>query len=199
MVTLRSKATAVAAYFGSDSSVSAIEILVDEHRLITRVVNVLNVLDKRLEVDHLGDENVFTDVLDFFRIFVDKNHHAKEEQALFPTLERLKINPEGCTIQSLKNEHEQARTLAMTLADAVGKYKTDSKVTISETIRSLISLHNDHIWRENILLFPVAEKTLQASELNDVSKGYIEVEKSLGTDFRGRFERLVNALESLQT
>jgi hemerythrin-like domain-containing protein len=177
---------------------SAIEKLIDEHHLISRMVNVLTVLHKRLENDDDADVNVLADVVDFFRMFVDKNHHAKEEDALFPTLERRAINPEGCTIQSLKSEHEQARILTTSLSDAIGQYEigdSSAKSKISVTIRSSIDLYNDHVWRENILLFPKAEKALQESELNDVTKNYGEIEKRLGTDFRHRYEQLLDALE----
>jgi len=177
---------------------SAIEILVDEHRLISRVVNVLTVLHRRLESDDYADVNVLTDVVDFFRMFVDRNHHAKEEDALFPTLERRAVNPQGCTIQSLKSEHEQARILTTTLTDAIGKYKTSdptAKSKICTTIGNSIELYSDHIWRENILLFPMAEKALQESELNDVTSSCGEIEKRLGTGFRSKYEQLVSALE----
>ena len=179
---------------------SAIDILLDEHRLISRMVNVLTVLHKRLESDDHVDLNVLTDVVDFFRMFLDRNHHAKEEDALFPTLERCAVNPEGCTIQSLKSEHEQARILTTTLTDAIGKYKTGdsrAKSKIYTTIGSSIKLQSDHIWRENILLFPMAEKALQESELDSVTRIYGEIEKRLGPDFRSKYEQLVNALEKI--
>jgi hemerythrin-like domain-containing protein len=181
------------------SRMSAIETLVEEHRLISRMVNVLPVLNKHLEHGDPEGVNVLIDVVDFFRMYVDKNHHAKEEYALFPILERRAVNPEGCTIQSLMSEHEQARILTTTLADAIAKYKIgDSKVKVSicAALRNSIDLYNDQIWRENILLFTVAEKTLQKSELNDITTSYSEVEKRLGTDFRAKYEHLVDALEN---
>ena len=184
------------------SHMSAIEILVDEHHLISRMVNALTVLHKRLESDDHTDVNVLTDVVDFFRMFVDRNHHANEEDALFPALERCAVNPEGCTLQSLKSEHEQARILTTTLTDAIRKYETGdptAKRKICTTIRNSIDLYNNHIWRENILLFPMAEKALQESELNNVTRTYGEIEKRLGTDLRSKYEHVVNALESPQT
>ena len=180
------------------SCMSAIEKLIDEHWLISRMVNVLTALNKRLESDDQADVKVLTDVVDFLRMFVDKNHHAKEEDALFPTLERRAVNPQGCTVQSLKNEHEQGRILATSLSDAIGKYKTGdptAKNKISAAIRSSIELYNDHIWRENILLFPAAEKALNESELNDATKSYDELDKRFGSDFRSKYDQLVKALE----
>ena len=180
------------------SSMSAIEKLIDEHRLISRMVNVLTVLHKRLESEEHADVKVLMDVVDFFRMFVDKNHHAKEEDALFPTLERRAVNPAGCTIQSLKDEHEQSRILTTALSDATGQYKNGdptAKSKISATIRSSIDLLSDHVWRENILLFPTAEKTLQEAELDEVTRSYYEIEKALGTEFLSKYEQLVGALE----
>lgn len=179
---------------------AAIEILLDEHRLISRMVNVLTILHKRLESEDQVDVKVLTDVVDFFRMFADKNHHAKEEDALFPALERRAVNPEGCTIQSLKSEHEQARILTMTLTDSIGEYKAGgptAKNKIYTAIGKSIELYNDHIWRENILLFPKAEEALQESDLNDVTRGYGEIEKRLGTGFRSKYEQLVDALEKV--
>jgi hemerythrin-like domain-containing protein len=65
---------------------SAIEILVDEHGLISRMVIVLTVLQKDLERSGHANINakVLADVADFFRVFVDENHHAKEEKVLSP-------------------------------------------------------------------------------------------------------------------
>ena len=179
-------------------SMSAIEKLIDEHHLISRMVNVLTILHKRLESDNHVDVKVLMDVVDFLRMFVDKNHHMKEEDALFPTLERRAINPAGCTIQSLKNEHEQSRILTTTLSDATGQYKNGdptAKSKISATISSSIDLFSDHVWRENILLFPAAEKGLQKPELDEVTRSYYEIEKRLDTGFLSKYELLVDALE----
>ncbi len=177
---------------------SAIETLVDEHRLISRMVNVLTVLRKSLEKGEDADVNVLMDVVDFFRVFADQCHHAKEEDALFPSLERHAISIQGCTIESLKSDHKQARALMVTLAEGIRNYKSgDSTVRddISATMGSAINLYKDHIWRENILLFPTSEKLLQESELNDIEKSYGVIETTLGIDFRAKYERLVGALE----
>lgn len=152
---------------------SAIEILVDEHRLISRIVNVLTIMQRDLDKDGVAsiDAIALTDVVDFFRVFVDENHHAKEEKGLFPMLERHGVNPEGCTLQSLRDEHRQSREFVMTLADAIKEYEeTDptSKSEVSKALRNMVDLYQDHTWRENILLFPVSQKVLQESELSDV-------------------------------
>lgn len=179
-------------------TMSATEILVDEHRLIMRMVNVLTTLHKRLQNGDDVDANILTDVVDFFRMFADKGHHAKEEDILFPTLERHGVSPQGCPIGGLKSEHKQARILMTTLSDAIGKYKAGdptAKRTISTTTKAAIDLYKDHIWREDYLLFPMSEKVLQKPDLEEVAKSYGEVEKKFGADFRAKYELLVSGLE----
>jgi hemerythrin-like domain-containing protein len=179
---------------------SAIEILVDEHRLISRIVNVLTIMQRDLDKDGVAsiDADVLTDVVDFFRVFVDENHHAKEEKGLFPMLELHSVNPEGCTLQSLRDEHQQGREFMMTLANAIREFEeTDPTASskISQALSNIVDLYKDHTWRENILLFPVSEKVLQESEVCDVTKIFGTIEKKFGADFRAKYEKLVDALQ----
>jgi hemerythrin-like domain-containing protein len=162
------------------------------------MVGVLTALHKSISSGDDTDADVLTDVVDFFRMFADKNHHAKEEYALFPILERRGVDPPGCTIENLKSEHKQARMLMGNLADAISKHKTGDPVARSEIsmiITNAVHLYQDHIWRENIVLFPMSEKVLRESDLDEVAKSYGEVEKGLGPDFRSKYEQLARALE----
>ena len=177
---------------------SAVEILVDEHRLISRMVKALTVLHKRLESGQDTDVTVLTKIVDFFQIFVDKNHHVKEEEGLFPALGRHGLNPQECTIESLEREHEQARNLMATLTRAIEKYEAGDPAARGEdstALRNSIDLYNDHIWKENVILFPMSEDVLQPSEHNDITKQYVEVEKKLDVDLRSKYEKLVSVLE----
>jgi hemerythrin-like domain-containing protein len=179
---------------------SAIEILVDEHQLISRMVNVLTVMQRDLDKGGVPsiDANVLTNVVDFFRVFVDENHHAKEEKCLFPVLELHGVNPGGCTLQSLRDEHQRSREFMMVLANAIREFdETDptGRSKISKALRNIVDLYRDHTWRENILLFPVSEKALQQSELSDVTKIFGAIEKKFDIDFRAKYEELVDVLE----
>jgi hemerythrin-like domain-containing protein len=189
-------------YFcGRSIHMSAIEILVDEHSLISRMMSVLSTLQNGLERNGHTDINVkiLNDVVDFFRVFVDENHHAKEEIALFPVLEQHGVSIKGCTIQSLKSQHQEGREFMKTLADALREYDGDNSMArtkVSYTLRDTVDLYKDHIWRENILLFPESEKVLQKSELSDVTKAFAVIEKKFGTGFRVKYEELVNTLDT---
>ena len=177
---------------------SAIEILEDEHKVILRMVKVLTALHGRLESGDDVDAATLTDILDFFRAFADKGHHAKEEDILFPTLEKNGVRPQGCPIGTLKNEHKQGRALMAALNDAIGKYTSGdsiARLAISTTIKGAIDLYTDHIWREGYLLFPMTKKVLSKSELEGLTENFCKVETRFGSDFHHKYEQIVERLE----
>jgi len=161
------------------------------------MVKVLTAMRKRLESGDI-DAATLVEVVDFFRSFADKGHHAKEEDVLFPTLERNGVRSEGCPIGTLTSEHKQGRALMTALNDAIEKYAggdSAAKVAISATIRGAIDLYTDHIWREDYLLFPMTEKVLSKSELEGVTRNFKEVETRFGSDFHRKYEQIVENLE----
>ncbi len=163
------------------------------------MVKVLTAMHKRLEIGGDVDAESLTEVLDFFRAFADKGHHAKEEDVLFPTLERNGVRSQGCPIGTLTSEHKQGRGLMTALNDAIGKYAsgdTTAKLTISATIKGAIDLYTDHIWREDYLLFPMTEKVLSESELENLTKNFDEVETKFGSDFHKKYEQIVERLRN---
>ena len=162
------------------------------------MVNVLTAVHKRLESGGDIDAATLAEVVDFFRSFADKGHHAKEEDVLFPTLERNGVRPQGCPIGTLTSEHKQGRALMTALNDANEKYASGdsaAKVTISATIKGAIDLYTDHIWREEYLLFPMTEKVLPKPELDGLTKAFDEVEMKFGLDFHKKYEQIVERLE----
>ena len=173
-------------------------MLEEEHKVILRMVKVLNAMHKRLESGGHVDTAALTEVLDFFREFADKSHHAKEESVLFPTLEKHGVRSQGCPIGTLTGEHKQGRALMTALNDSIDKYAKGvptAKTTICATIKAAIDLYTDHIWREDYLLFPMTEKVLLKPELDALTTSFNEVETKFGSDFHNRYEQIVEKLE----
>ena len=177
---------------------SAIGMLEEEHKVILRMVKVLNAMHKRLESGGSVDTATLREVVDFFRAFADKGHHAKEEDVLFPTLEKNGVRSQGCPIGTLTGEHKQGRALMTALTDAIDKYakgNPTAKGSISAVLKGAIDLYTDHIWREDYLLFPMTEKVLPKPELDALTMRFKEVETKFGSDFHNRYEEIVKKLE----
>jgi hemerythrin-like domain-containing protein len=173
-------------------------MLEEEHKVILRMVNVLTAMHERLESGGDIDTATLSEIVDFFRAFADKGHHAKEEDVLFPTLERNGVRSQGCPIGTLTSEHKQGRALMTALNDATEKYANGdltAKSAISAAIKGAIDLYTDHIWREDYLLFPMTEKVLPKPELEGLATNFNEVETRFGSDFHNKYERIVAKLE----
>ncbi len=107
---------------------SAIEELEEEHKLILQMIKALSTLQPAIEKGKI-DPDALTPVVDFFRTYADKFHHAKEEAKLFPMLEKRGVRPSGCPIGVLHSEHEQGRVLITALSDSIEKYKHGDPAT----------------------------------------------------------------------
>jgi hemerythrin-like domain-containing protein len=81
--------------------------LADEHEYVKLVVGAMGTKAAFIErTGRIRAERV-TQMVDFTRNLTDGDHHAKEEDLLFPPLEERSVS--GGTISVLLSEHEAAR------------------------------------------------------------------------------------------
>ncbi|MCK5562617.1 hemerythrin domain-containing protein [Candidatus Bathyarchaeota archaeon] len=134
---------------------SAIEILKEEHRVIKRMLTILNVACEKLEKDEEVSTEIFRKAIDFIRVFADQCHHGKEEETLFPLVEQRGIPREGGPTGVMRMEHEQGRNFVKALADAVERYDQgdrNAKAAIIENARGYTQLLAQHIPKEDDIL-----------------------------------------------
>jgi len=107
-------------------------------------------------------------LLDFFKGFVDRCHHSKEEDVLFPELERRGVSRQGGPIGVMLSEHEQGRGHVRELDASLGRLR-DGDAGAAASIRELAvayrHLLQQHIDKENHILFPLADRLL--AEMDD--------------------------------
>lgn len=135
----------------------------------------------------------------FIKNFIDICHHGKEEKVLFPLIEKYGFPREGGPTGVMLLEHEQGRTLAKVLADAVERYKKGeeaAKRVIIESSQAYILLLTQHIPKEDEILYPLADRILSADEKRDLLKGFREVEEY--TVGPGKHEELLNYVDELE-
>ena len=73
----------------------ASEQLRAEHEGIRLMMAVLGRICDNMAAGGPADTVQLAKIMDFFKVFVDKCHHGKEEAMLFPALERVGIAKEG--------------------------------------------------------------------------------------------------------
>lgn len=175
------------------------EQLKDEHQ---GIILMLRILDKMCDMLDAG-EPVDTDHLErsveFLKVFADTCHHAKEEEILFPAMERAGIPKEGGPIGVMLREHETGRNYVRGLSKAVTDYasgKSDAARTIVENARNYIALLAQHITKEDTILYPLADAHIPRNVQNDLLEKFNAIEtERIGP---GRHEELHELLKQLE-
>ena len=98
-------------------------------------------------------------------------HNHKEEEALFPVLERYVEGP----TRIMRDDHKQLRKGFHQLSAAIADVKKDrdsfSAIKRLRTVsKTVVQLFVNHIHKENYILFPLVQKLLNKDELREVAK-----------------------------
>lgn len=175
----------------------ATEALEREHQAIQKVVAVMAQLVAQLELRHTVHEDLLRDLLQFMRVFSDQCHHGKEEIYFFPFLETKGVPSTGCPLSALKGEHAKSRQLLDELNSATASYISDperGRLTLIQVLQSLVALYPAHIWKEDYLLFPMADKILRDADQQLLLQQFDVAEERLGAHTRESFQKLADDL-----
>jgi hemerythrin-like domain-containing protein len=176
----------------------ATEQLKNEHEAVKLMMKILDAACGNLKAGnkpHIAD---FEDMIDFLKVFVDRCHHGKEEQILFPQMEKAGVSKENGPIGVMLAEHEQGRGYIRGMSQAIADYKsgkTDATQLLFENVALYIELLDQHIFKENNVLFAMADKLFSEEIQNQLFDRFEELEeKVIGM---GKHEELHRRLEKL--
>ncbi len=175
----------------------ATEALQREHTIIQKAVAVMAQIVTQLEYRHVVSSDILRDLLQFMREFSEQRHHGKEESYFFPYLESKGVPSTGCPLAVLKGEHAKSRQLMHDLNSAAAAYIADKergRLTLIQVLQSLVALYPAHIWKEDYLLFPMADKILAEGDQQLLLRQFAQVEEGLGNGAQERFARLTESL-----
>jgi hemerythrin-like domain-containing protein len=173
-----------------------------EHEAVRLTLRILEKICLKMEQskESVNTEHV-DQLLEFFSVFVDKCHHGKEEELLFPALEQIGVKREGGPIGVMLNEHKQGREYVRKMKEAFSEYKLgkpEAAVHFTREARGYIALLDQHIVKENSVLFPLAEKQLSDAKQTELSSGFemIEVER-IGIGRHEEFHKMLDHAKSV--
>lgn len=179
----------------------AIQDLRMEHDAVRLTLKVLDRIAQRIERQGSLDNPQHVDqLLEFFTIFVDKCHHGKEEELLFPALERVGVARDNGPIGVMLREHELGRKCVQKMKAASPGIKAGEPLAAKNFVsvaHDYISLLNQHIDKENNVLFPMAERQLSEATLTELSNGFDRIEEQkIGVGKHEEFHKMIDQLES---
>lgn len=145
----------------------ATQILFEEHQVIQRVLEALEAAARRVEEGEEMGPEYFLEAAQFVRGFADGCHHRKEENVLFKEMARHGVPVEGGPIGVMLSEHEQGREAIRGMVDSAerwGKGEITARLEMVEYAREYVDLLRKHIYKENNILFPLAEGAIPESD-----------------------------------
>ena len=175
------------------------QALVEEHRLILRVLAILE-RQAALTADGIGpDYRFYLDAVDFIRNYADRFHHAKEEDVLFEALVANGMPRQNSPVAAMLMEHDHGRAFVKgmeTAAIAALAGDRGQDAVIAENARGYLELLREHISREDGILYPLAERVLPDGMRDAILEGYRVAEERTPADFEARYRKLVERYEA---
>jgi hemerythrin-like domain-containing protein len=176
-----------------------IEELNLEHAPVKLMLRVLENMNEKI----VGGEPVSTQDLNhgimFLREFADKCHHCKEEDLLFIKMAKNTIPDEIRLINVLLKEHEEGRGYVKNMAEAIAKKekcpREFSEIFLTNS-KKYIALLDQHIDKENTVLFSYARWSLSETQLKELERRFEIMEEHIVGS--GRHTELQNILYKLK-
>ena len=159
---------------------SATQILRQEHETILEMIGSLEVAVHRLEQGEAIPVEILNDFSEFFTLFADRRHHGKEEDLLFPAMERKGVPRSGGPLGCMLTEHDEGRGYIRAMKeDAVGCAQGEgaARNRWTNAARGYATLLRNHIWKENEILFQIAERILPAEEQAELARKFAKVQQ----------------------
>jgi len=148
-------------------------ILSEEHQNILKVIDSVLIECKKLEEGKEFDKRFFEKTIEFIRDYADTYHHAKEEEILFKIMLESTDNMHCNPIPVMLDEHELGRNYVSGMIEGLAGNDTTKVIENAQGYGFLLM---DHIYKEDNILYPMAEEALTEEQKEKVLQLYDEVE-----------------------
>jgi hemerythrin-like domain-containing protein len=177
----------------------ATEELKHEHNAVLVALQILDKIANAVAAGHAQAPADLEQLLDFFKGFVDRCHHGKEEDVLFPELERRGVRRDGGPIGVMLSEHEVGRGHVRAIAEGLAYVRrgdAGGAAAITEHARAYQQMLQAHIHKENNVLFPMADRLVTEDVAGNLHQQFQEIERDRVGD--GKHEAYHQMLHQLK-
>lgn len=173
-------------------------ILKHEHQAILLVIGAMEKEVAHIEKTGEIHARTIREMADFFKNFVDRCHHAKEEKHLFVMMYERGIPVKTGLLAALLREHEQGRGYVRAVKEAVTGKGAPAAAAIRKSKKNLASyarLIRAHIGKEDSLLYPMADRLLKSADQNSLAEAFEKVEsEELGEGVHEKYHAWIEQL-----
>jgi hemerythrin-like domain-containing protein len=151
----------------------AVESLIQEHKLIGRLADALEVYAQQTKQGPLPDATHLGQFAAAFIEFAECIHHEKEESILLPMLARHGVRWDEGALASVRREHRQETYLIDVLRQAgerLASWHEEDRRHISAAAQALVDFQRHHHALEAAQVFPLLGSSLQPRDLDDLQQ-----------------------------
>lgn len=152
--------------------------LMHEHQLILKY---LDLMERYVELSQANkNKDLFLEkaqnFISFIQKFTDTYHHAKEEDALFKYLQAPGVLSHCNPLPVMLSEHEQCRSYVRAMNSAL---ENNNLTELCENASVYSQTLRQHIFKEDNVLYPMAENGLSDDDKIALDNEYKQIEEKL--------------------
>lgn len=169
-----------------------------EHQIILVIMDAADREARSIKATGKVNAATLNKMVDFCRVFIDRCHHGKEEEYLFPKLEEKGVAREQGPIGVMLQEHEAGRQRVKAIAASLPQAGTGDPQTVAALAANLeaySALLRAHIDKENNVLFPMADRLLSPEDQQALLQAFAKHEaEEIGPGVHEKYHQLAHEL-----
>ncbi|MGQ9731429.1 MAG: hemerythrin domain-containing protein [Candidatus Zipacnadales bacterium] len=172
------------------------QTLKHEHQIILMVLDAAEREVGRIQDSGTVNADTLEKIVDFFRNFADRCHHAKEETQLFAKMQEHGMPGDRGPIAVMLVEHDEGRRRVRAVAEALPEARRgDALATASITANLLayVQLLRAHIDKEDNILYPMADQLFTPGDQRALTEAFEKIEaEEIGEGVHDKYHRLAH-------
>jgi hemerythrin-like domain-containing protein len=175
-----------------------ITLLIDEHRIMERVMDVMEKLAEGIEEQRPISSDMIMGNIGMLLECNDEYHYGKEEDILLPFLEEIGKNEIKESIQSCITKYRENDKLLATIIDSVDGHSNgdmDATIRIMENIREFVRNVRPLYLNEDEEIFKPLKKNLTTEEMDRLSEKFQEFDYEWDGPTLNNYQKLVREME----
>ena len=178
----------------------AIETLMNEHRVIERVLSAIETASRETRDGAPLERARVAEFADFFKNFADTCHHGKEEDLLFRKMLDAGFPRDEGPIAVMLADHAVGREHVAALGEvgaAAGPLTPPERASFVELADAYVAMLRQHILKEDRILYPMATRAIPPADMTRMAADFDEFERNvMGAGVHEGFHRLAESLSA---
>lgn len=176
----------------------ALRIISEEHRNLWRIAATMDMVADESLAGNAVAPAFFTAIFDYIEDFMDRCHHAKEDEYLFPIL-RQRSEAAAVILDRLQAEHRNGPEVLKALRQKLSAtaHGESGNAEFLDALRNYTQSLRGHIRCEEKDAMPLARKFLKPEDWQEIDRAFLDNEDPLFSEtakaeFRDLFHRIAS-------